>query len=153
MKLFVDRSIEIHASAQRVWDILTSPAQNADWASEFSGGGPALHIESDWALGSPVLWKDRKGRVVVEGSVTDCVPHALLRYTVFDVEGARPAVGPDDGITYKLTEREGMTVLWVSQGDFSTMPEGAKYRDLSEAIWDRALMRIKHLAEGRLPRA
>ncbi|HEY5983997.1 MAG TPA: SRPBCC domain-containing protein [Anaerolineales bacterium] len=153
MKLFVDRSIEIHASAQRVWDILTLPAQNADWASEFSGGGPALHIESDWSLGSPVLWKDRKGRVVVEGNVTDCVPHALLRHTVFDVESARPAVGPDDGITYKLTEREGTTVLWVSQGDFSTMPDGAKYRDLSEAIWDRALTRIKHRAEGRAPRA
>ena len=148
-KLFAEKSIEIHASAQRVWDVLTSPVATAEWASEFTAGGPVLHIESDWLVGSPVLWKDRKKHVVVDGVVTAVQPPVLLRFTVFDVRGKRPAVSPEDGITYKLTEREGKTVLWVSQGDFSTMTDGAKYRELSEDIWNRALVRIKRLAEGR----
>jgi uncharacterized protein YndB with AHSA1/START domain len=148
-KLFAEKSIEIHASAPRVWDVLTSPVSTAEWASEFTAGGPALHIESDWLVGSPVLWKDRKKRVVVDGAVTAVQPPVLLRYTVFDVRGQRPAVSPEDGITYKLTEREGTTVLWVSQGDFSTMADGEKYRDLSEDMWDRVLARIKRLSEGR----
>lgn len=148
-KLYAEKSIEIHASARRVWDVLTSRDSTAQWASEFTVGGPSLQIESDWSVGSPVLWKDRKGHVVVEGVVTAAQPYALLRFTVFDVRGERPPVSPDDGITYKLTEREGKTVLWVSQGDFSTLVDGAKYRDLSEDIWDRALVRIKRLSEGR----
>ena len=147
-KLFAEKSIEIHASARRVWDALTSRQSTGEWASEFTAGGPALQIESDWLVGSPVLWKDQKGNIVVEGDVTAVEPYALLRFTVFDVLDDRARASPEDGITYKLTEREGKTVLWVSQGDFSTMVDGAKYRDLSEDIWDRALVRIKRLAEG-----
>lgn len=147
-KLYVDKSVEIHASSARVWDILTSRVHTQEWASEFTAGGPRLHIESQWVLGTPVLWKNEKGATLVEGEVTACVPHSLLRFTVFDVQGPRPHVGSEDGITFKLTERGGHTVLWISQGDFSTMADGAKYRDLSDEIWERALPRIKHLAEG-----
>lgn len=148
-KLFVDKSVEIHASVQRVWDILTSPVLTVEWASEFTRGGPKLHLESDWTVGSRVTWKDKRGRVMVDGNVTAAVPQSLLRYTVFDVEGPKPAIDPEDGIEFKLTERDGNTVLWVAQGDFSKMPDGAKYRDLSADIWERALARIKRMAERR----
>jgi uncharacterized protein YndB with AHSA1/START domain len=148
-KLFAEKSIEIQASAQRVWDVLTARDATAEWASEFTAGGPGLHIDSDWSVGSPVHWKDPKEHVVVEGVVTAAQPPVILRFTVFDTRGERPPVSPEDGITYKLTEREGKTVLWVSQGDFSRMVDGANYRDLSEKIWDRALVRIKRLSEGR----
>ena len=147
-RLYVDKSVEIDASSARVWEVLTSEVLTRDWASEFSAGGPQIHIESDWTIGSPVLWKDQRGRLVVEGSVTAAELHRLLRYTVFDVEARRPSVGPDDGITYTLTERGGKTVLWVSQGDFSTMTDGSRYKELSEAIWERALARIRRIAEG-----
>lgn len=146
-RLYVDKTVEIDASAARVWEVLTSQTHTHEWASEFALGGPQIHIESDWAVGSRVLWKDKRGGTVVEGAVTASVPHSLLRFTVFDPQSPLPAVGPDDGITFKLTERGGKTVLWVSQGDFSTMPDGAKYRDITDAIWDRALARIRRLAE------
>jgi uncharacterized protein YndB with AHSA1/START domain len=146
-KMFVDRSIEINSSTRRVWDVLTSPESTEEWASEFSAGGPRLHLESDWAIGSTVLWKDKKGHVVVEGNVTLAEPPTLLRFTAFDARGRRPPVSPDDSITYKLTERDGRTVLWVSQGDFSSMPDGEAYRALSEEIWERALARVKWVAE------
>src|SRR5512143_2928773 len=148
-KLFVDKSTDIHASAQRVWDVLTRREYTLDWATEFSGGSPKLYIDSDWSLGSAVQWKDPKGHVMVEGNVTAVEPHGLLRFTVFDVESERPVVTPEDGITFKLTDRDGKTTLWVSQGDFSSMQDGQKYRDLSEAIWDRVLVKIRALAEGR----
>ena len=148
-KLYVDKTVEIDASSAQVWEVLTSRKHTQEWASEFTAGGPELHIESDWVPGSPVLWKDRKGVTAVEGTVTACVPPTLLRFTVFDAHDPRPAVASEDGNTFKLTERDGRTVLWVSQGDFSTMPDGARYRDLSESVWERALPRIKRLAEGR----
>jgi uncharacterized protein YndB with AHSA1/START domain len=147
-KLFVDKSIEIRALAARVWDVLTRPEFTLQWAGEFAGGGSAIHIVSDWVVGSPVIWKDARGHNIVEGTVTAFERHHLLRFTVFDVKGEPAKTGPDDGITYKLTERDGRTTLWLSQGDFSGMKEGEKYRDLSEAVWDRVLPKVKKIAEG-----
>jgi uncharacterized protein YndB with AHSA1/START domain len=68
-KLFVDKTIEINAPASKVWDVLTRREQTAEWAPEFAGGAE-FHIESEWKLGSRVLWKDRDGNVIVEGEVT-----------------------------------------------------------------------------------
>lgn len=146
-KLFVDRTIEIRALASRVWDVLTRPEYTDQWALEFSGGGSPIHIVSEWTLGAPVLWKDRKGHLIVEGTVTGIEPPRFLRFTVFDVRAERPATAPEDGITYKLTERDGRTILWVSQGDFSAMRDGEKYRDLSAKVWDRVLPKVKRLCE------
>jgi uncharacterized protein YndB with AHSA1/START domain len=145
--LFVDLSVEINAPASRVWEALTQRQYTDHWAPEFSSGGPALHIESTWGLDDPVLWKDAHGNLVVEGQVTALIPQKLLRFTVFDVRGPEPEVTSEDGITYKLTERDGKTRLWVSQGDFSSMDEGEKYRGLSAQVWDRVLLRVKRFAE------
>ena len=145
-KLFVDKTIEINAPASKVWDVLTNREHTSQWAPEFSGGAP-FHIESDWKPGSAVLWKDQNGNVIVEGNVTALEPNKFLRFTVFDVRGEKPPVTDEDGITYELTEQNGKTLLRISQGDFSTMAEGEKYRDLSAEIWDRVLLKVKALAE------
>ncbi len=118
--------------------MLTRPEQTREWAPEFSGGA-AFHIESNWTLGSPVLWKDQDGNVIVEGKVTAVEPHTFLRFTVFDVRGEKPPVTEEDGITYMLTEHAGKTTLRLLQGDFSVMAEGEKYRRLSAEVWDRVL--------------
>ena len=98
------------------------------WAPEFTGGAE-FHIESDWKLGSPVLWTGQDSSVIVQGNVTALEPQKFLRFTVFDVRGEKPPVTDEDGITYKLTEQEGKMLLMISQGDFSTMADGEKYRD------------------------
>lgn len=145
-KLFVNKSIEINAPASKAWGVLTDREYTSKWAPEFSGGSP-LHIESDWKLGSPVLWKDSEDKIVVEGNVTAFDYGKLLRFTVFDVRSKRPPVTEEDGITYQLSEQDGKMNLHVLQGDFSAMPEGEKYRDMSAEIWDRVLPKVKELAE------
>ena len=145
-KLFVDKSIEINAPASKVWNVLTNTGYTAEWASEFSGGSP-FHIESDWKLNSQVSWKGLDGKTIVEGNVTALEPGKLLRFTVFDVRSKRPPVTEDDGITYQFSEKDGKTILHVLQGDFSAMPEGEKYHDLSAEVWDRVLPKVKKLAE------
>jgi uncharacterized protein YndB with AHSA1/START domain len=147
-KLFVDKSIEIDARVTKVWEVLTVRRYTSNWAPEFSGGSPFL-IESDWKPGSPVVWKDAEDRTIVEGNVTALDPPKLLRFTVFDVRSERPPVKEDDGITYELSEKDDKTRLHVLQGDFSAMPDGEKYRDLSAEIWERVLLKVKELAERR----
>jgi uncharacterized protein YndB with AHSA1/START domain len=145
-KLFVEKTIEINASASKVWNALTRREYTDQWALEFSGGSE-FHIESDWKLGSPVLWKGQDGSVIVQGNVTALEPQKFLRFTVFDVRAEKPPVTDEDGITYDLTEQNGKTLLRLSQGDFSAMAEGEKYRNLSAEIWDRVLPKVKELAE------
>jgi uncharacterized protein YndB with AHSA1/START domain len=145
-KLFVEKTIEINAPAAKVWDVLTRRELTGEWAPAFSGGAE-FSIESDWKLGSPVLWKDQDGRVIVEGNVTALEPDRFLRFTVFDVRGEKPPVTEEDGITYELTEQSGKTTLRLLQGDFAVMAEGEKYHRLSAQVWDRVLPRVKELAE------
>ncbi len=145
-KLFVEKTIEINAPASKVWDVLTRREQTGEWAPEFSGGAQ-FHIDSDWNLGSPVLWKGQDGNVIVEGEVTALEPNTFLRFTVFDVRWEKPPVTEEDGITYELTEQSGKTTLRLLQGDFSVMAEGEKYHRLSAEVWDRVLPKVKELAE------
>jgi uncharacterized protein YndB with AHSA1/START domain len=148
-KLFVDQTIEINAPVSQVWDVLTVSEYNNHWATEFSSGGPKFHLESTWELESPVLWKGEDGTVIVEGNVTALEQNKLLRFTVFDVRSEEKAlVTEEDGITFQLSEDNGVTTLHILQGDFSVMPEGKKYRDLSAEIWDKVLPRIKEMAES-----
>jgi uncharacterized protein YndB with AHSA1/START domain len=146
-KLFVDKTIEINAPRSKVWDALTKREYTDKWAPEFSGGSQ-FYIESNWKPGSPVLWKGQDGKVIVEGNVTARERNKLLRFTVFDVRSAeRPPVTEEDGITYRLSGKNGKTTLQVLQGDFSVMTDGEKYRDMSAEIWDRVLPKVKELAE------
>ncbi|MEH6905791.1 SRPBCC domain-containing protein [Neobacillus drentensis] len=148
-KLFVDQTIEINASASKVWEVLTVSEYNNHWATEFSSGGPQFHLDSTWELGSPVLWKGEDGTVIVEGNVTALEQNKILRFTVFDVRSEEKAlVTEEDGITFHLSENNGKTTLHILQGDFSVMPEGKKYRDLSAEIWDKVLPSIKKMAEA-----
>lgn len=144
-KLFVDKTIAIQAPPSKVWMALTDPALTSVWVREF--GIDDGSIVSEWTMGSPVLWKTPDGQVAVEGTVTALQLKKFLRFTVFDTRSEKPPVTEEDGITYKLTEQNGKTTLWVSQGDFSSMKEGEKYRDLSAEIWDRVLAKVKRLAE------
>ena len=145
-KLFVNKTIEINAPAAKVWNALTRREYTDQWALEFTGGAE-FHIESDWKLGSPVLWTRQDGSVIVQGNVTALEPQKFLRFTVFDVRGEKPSVTEEDGITYELAEQNGRTLLRISQGDFSAMTDGEKYRNLSAEIWDRVLLKVKALAE------
>jgi len=148
-KLFVDKTIEINAPASKVWDVITVEEFNNQWATEFSSGGPQFYLDSTWELDSPVLWKGEDGKVIVEGNVTALQQNKLLRFTVFDVRSEEKAlVTEEDGITFHLSEENGKTNLHILQGDFSVMPEGRKYRDLSADIWDKVLPSIKKMAES-----
>ena len=146
-KLFVDKTVEIDALPFKVWDVLTKPEYTAQWAPEFERGAP-FRIESDWHIGAPVLWKDEDNQTVVQGKVTRLEPEKLLRFTVSDMRTVEEPAGTDeDGITFEITPRDARTLLHLRQGDFSSMNEGEKFRDMSDEVWDRVLPKIKRLAE------
>ena len=148
-KLFVKKEVDINAPAIRVWDVLTKPEYTDQWAPEFVGGEAEFHIESDWKMGSPVLWKNEEGKVLVEGNVTAIQPNKLLRFTVFDSRSTKPKVKEEDGITYVLDSGDHTTTLRVTHGDFSVLKEGERYHNMSEQVWNKVLPKVKQIAETR----
>lgn len=144
--LFVEKTTSINASALRVWEALTNKEYTKRWIEEFGMDGS---IDSDWKIGSPVLWKDASGNVRVGGEVVSLLVGKHLHFTVLDADFAPPPeVDVTDGVTYELKENGGATELTVRQGDFGKMIDGKKYYDLTELVWEKVLPKIKDIAEN-----
>lgn len=146
--LIVENTITIHAPAAKVWDLLVNPQQT----KKYMFGCEAV---SGWQPGDPLEWRmDYEGRdyVAVKGHIVSIEPHKSLVYTVFDPNAAMEDV-PDNylTVTYGLEEKDGQTVLTVTQGGFEKAAEGERrYKETynNGEGWNGILVQIKALAEA-----
>ena len=147
--LIAEKSIEINAPAFRVWTVLTRPEYTQEWAALFKAKGP---IDSDWKLGSKVLWRNDEGEVYVTGTVLAAEPNKLLKFTVRSTtREMQPLSGlAEDDITqtYALAEHDGRTTLSTAHGDFTKLANGDKIYPAVVAGWDTILAKLKELAEN-----
>jgi uncharacterized protein YndB with AHSA1/START domain len=146
--LLVKSSIRIQAPASKVWDALTNPHETKKYMF-------GCETVSDWKPGSPLLWKGIFGGqelIAVKGTILRIEPGKLLAYTTID-----PNSGMEDipanylTVTYDLSTEEGVTLLTVTQGDYSKVAEGR--RRYEEAYnggegWNPILVQIKQLVES-----
>src|SRR5690606_23554512 len=111
-KLVVKNSIEINASAAKVWDTLVNPAKTKVYMF-------GCETVSDWKVGSPLLWKmihEGKELIPVKGIVLENKPHTLFKYTVIDPYASYPDIPENHlNVTYQLHEQNGKTTLTVLQ--------------------------------------
>lgn len=146
--LFVNSAISIHAPAAKVWDTLTNPEQT----KRYMFGCAAL---SDWKPGSPLIWKgvfNGVELIAVKGHIVTIVPNRSLVYTVIDPNNPDIPDIPENylTVTCDLTEKGDQTLLSVSQGDYSTVAQGAaRYEDTRKGGWDSIMEQIKAVAEDR----
>ncbi len=146
--LIVKSNITIEAPASKVWDALTNPEQT----KKYMFGCEAI---SDWKIGEPLLWKGQyegKEMIFVKGVVLAIQPNKLLKYTVID-PNASMEDKPENylNVTYKLTEKNGQTILHVTQDGFETAADGEKrYKDTynNGEGWNPILVEIKKLVEA-----
>lgn len=143
-ELTVKNSVVLNADRDKVWDALTNPKVTKKYMYD-------CEVTSDWNVGSPVLWKtdvEGKETVVVQGTVLSVEPKKHLEYTVFD-----PVMGIEDipenylTVSYNLEERDGQTILSVTQGDYSKVAEGEKRYNDTVGAWDYALGGLKKAVE------
>jgi uncharacterized protein YndB with AHSA1/START domain len=145
--LVVTNTISIHAPAAKVWDALTNPEQT----KKYMFGCEAI---SDWKPGSALIWKGAFNGVemiAVKGEVVSIDPGKSLVYTVIDPNNPAIPDLPENylTVTCRLTEQGGQTLLEASQGDYSTVAEGAaRYKHTVDGGgWDPILTQIKALCE------
>jgi uncharacterized protein YndB with AHSA1/START domain len=142
----ITKAIDVDAPPERVWDVLLDDATYRQWTAEFMAGS---YAETDWQEGSTVRFLDPSGSGMLGHIV------ASRRPELVDVEfDGVVADGKDDTETdhareyrgaretYRLTRTPSGTRLDIS-GDM-----GEQYYDDMAAAWDRALAKVKALAEA-----
>ncbi|HMH32996.1 MAG TPA: SRPBCC domain-containing protein [Puia sp.] len=145
--LIVKNRISIHASVSKVWDALVNPEQTKKYMF-------GCETVSDWKTGSPLLWAaDYEGKemVFVKGTILDIQPEKFLAYTTIDPNsGIEDIPGNYLTVTYELSAADDMTILTVTQGDYSKVGEGEKrYRETVDGGgWEPILVEIKKLVEA-----
>lgn len=148
-KTTVQKTIDIRAPRDVIWNALTGPETFRDWCSAFC---PTSRYEGDWSEGSTMrfLGDDEKGNVGgMLSKIVEHVPGHTLRAKHFGVieNGQDVTSGPaveywGDAIEeYRLSGGpETFTLEVVSE----TAIEMAEW---FSGAWDKALARLKEIAE------
>lgn len=142
----IRKGIDISASKERVWQVLTDEAYTRRWYAEFSEG---TYADTDWSLGSKAVFKDSKGSGLVAKIVAN-KPAELLSMQfqgmvidgVEDCESDLAKALQAGHETYHLSGDDVSTRLSI---ECDSDPDSF---EMMSASWDKALQRIKRLAES-----
>ena len=144
-KQTIKKSIAIHAPKETVWEILLNDKFTRIWYAEFSEGS---HADTDWKLGSKAVFTDNKGCGIVgkiiankPGEIISIEYDGVINDGIEDYE-SETAKQVKGGIeTYHLSEKKGITELSIE------CDMGAEYFEMMSQAWDKAVLKIKSLAE------
>jgi uncharacterized protein YndB with AHSA1/START domain len=146
--LFIKNTIIIHASATKIWDVLTNPAMTKMYMF-------GCETISDWQVGSELLWQgtyEGNEMVFVKGYIKEILPHTKLVYSTFDPNGTIEDISENYlDVTYLLAEENGVTTFTVTQGDYNIVADGERrYKEGSNngEGWNPILVEIKKIAEA-----
>jgi uncharacterized protein YndB with AHSA1/START domain len=149
-ELIVENTILINAPIAVVWDALVNPEQTKRYMF-------GCETVSNWQVGSPLLWRaDYEGKemVFVKGYIVAIEAPTVLIYSTFDPNNTEMEDKIENylNVTYRLSEENGQTRLYVSQGDFSTVAQGEKrYAEVynNGDGWNPVLVLIKKMLEEK----
>jgi len=138
-ELVFEDSIEIKAPPEKVWEVLTEP----EYTKQYMFG---CNAESDWRVGSPLLWRGAQdGKVYVEGKIVAIEPAKKLSFTTVTPGSAS---GSASTVTEELVRSNGGTLLRITDGDFSKLPDGDKRYEKTTEGWKATLPLLKKTAEA-----
>lgn len=141
----IRKSIEIDAPRETVWNVMLDDDSYRSWTEPFC---PGSYADTDWKEGSKVIFSDGAGSGMVGRIVVSRFPEKVsVEYTGVlmndeedaDSDFARALRGTHE--TYILTENGNGTLLSI-ESDMT-----ADYFDSMSEAWDKALLRIRELAE------
>jgi len=137
-------SININASASKVWEALTTPSI----IKQYFFGTNAI---SDWKAGSPLIFKGKwEGKKYEDkGTILETIPEKLFRYSYWSsISGIEDKPENYVTITYELSEKNNQTTLTITQ---ENIPD-EKTKQHSEQNWKKVLGDLKQLLEKKAAR-
>jgi uncharacterized protein YndB with AHSA1/START domain len=151
MQKTIKKSIEINAPKEKVWNVLFTQPTASQWCGVFMGdsdshGGSV--VEGDFSLNNLMTFKDGKGDGMRE-KVVQLKPMELLRMQVVssfqngveDTSSDEFKKWKDGYEEYVLSDKDGNTLVSIE----NKLPES--YVDMFSTLWDKALAKVKELAE------
>lgn len=134
-------SIEINATPEQVWDVLTNP----DLVKQYLHG---TTVQADWRAGGAITWSGEwNGQQYVDkGTVLQYEPYKVMKTTHWSpMSGAEDKPENYHHVTYELAEKNGRTTLTFTQ---SNSPTQEAADTMIETGWKPILQEIKKLAEA-----
>lgn len=144
--LIIKKTIEINAPAEKIWDVLLQDEYNRIWFADFN---PGTFAESDWQEGSKAVFKDDSGSGIIGTIVANQFGKILsIEYTGilktneedYDSKEAQSVQGGRE--IYRLSEKNDATQLEIE------VDMGEEMYEMMDGAWDKALLKIKGLAEA-----
>ena len=132
-------SININASAARVWEALTTPSI----IKQYFFGTTAV---SNWKVGSPIVFTGEWDGKHYEdrGNIIEKIPNKMFRYSYWgSMSGIEDKPENYATITYELSENNSNTVLTVTQ---ENIPD-EKMKKHSEENWNQVIGNLKKVLE------
>jgi uncharacterized protein YndB with AHSA1/START domain len=145
----IEKSIEINAPVGKVWNTMFEDATYREWTSEFH---PGSHFRGDWGEGSKMLFigpDEEGGEMGMVSRITENRPHeyvsiehiGIYKNGVEDTESEDAKKWSPAYENYTFTEKDGVTEVRIDQ-DIED-----EHKKMFEEMWDRALRRLKEIAE------
>lgn len=144
MKKMIEKTKEIQASKDKVWNVLLEDEYNRIWMAEFMEGS---HAKTDWIVGHKVRFLDNNDNGIVGRIITK------QPYDIIEMEYDGEVVNGEDNLDsemaqqmkgatekYYLSEENGVTTLNVK------VDMDATYYDMMSEAWDKAMDKIEELS-------
>ncbi len=135
----VEKTIEIKAGKQKVWEGLTNP----DIIKQYMFGTETI---CDWKEGSEIIFQGNyEGTSYKDkGIIQKIIPQEFLQYTYLSsFSGLEDKPENYHLITYKLNKADKKTLLTVRQENI----QSEEARDHSSKNWEFVLLKIKEIVE------
>lgn len=140
----IQKTKEINAPKEKVWNVLLEDEYNRIWMAEFMEGS---HAKTDWIVGHKVRFLDNDNNGLV-GRILTKQPYDVIEMEYdgevkngeddFDSEMAQQMKGSREN--YYLSESNGVTTLKIE------VDMGDDWIDMMSAAWDKALDKIEELS-------
>lgn len=145
-------NIEIHASKEKVWDVMLADQTYREWTTDFQ---PGSYYEGSWDEGSDIRFLAPGKDGLPSGMISKIVRNIPNEYISIEhlgqvIDGkddtesddAKQWVGAHEN--YLLKETDGVTELTIELEGGNVSQEMS---DMLEAAWPAALEKLKHIAE------
>lgn len=144
----ISHSIEIDASAEKIWEILWNPTTYTEWTKHFGSEGGKY--ESDWEIGGKTLFLDASGEHGMVSTIESLNPpfEVVFKHLGTYENGVETIKGKEIDEWSGAQEKYFLTVLADGttklQGDVQTMHDHAEHMKTG---FEKCFELVKELSE------